>query len=592
MVRVPRSSFRAVALVALAIGTACAAPASAADKSLRLQMLSDVESLDPARAGSLSSLNTVAPLYHQLLTYDYLARPVRLIPYAAEALPRVSADGRTYTLRIRPGLLFAPHPAFRGKPRELVAQDFVYSLQRLADPSTISMSFASFEGLIEGLDDLVAAARREKRALDYAAPIAGLKAIDARTLEIRLTRSDPTFIYALAYSGWSAVPREVVEAEGAEFARRPIGSGPYLVERFQPGTRLALVRNPSFKRLPWNAWTPHAKPDDPVLRAMRNVTVPAIDRVEMTRIPESSTAVLALQKGEIDFIAFAEPPVAFDGTELKPALRAAGITAARARAQGFWLLMFNMRDPVVGGFEPAKVALRRAVAMSFDDREWLRIFEQGLGFAQQHLIGPDVVGYDPAYRNPNGFDPATANALLDRFGYRRGQDGFRSAPDGKPLAVQMIVSTTSTGRRVSEFMKRGFDRIGVRVEFESMPPGDRLKLMFRCRHQLTTMDFGGGAPDGVSAMENFYGNHIGTVNLSCYQSADYDATFERLRTMRVGPERDPLFRRLTELFDAHAPARVLPLADDIYLVARGVQGFVPHPYLSLPYHLLDVAPPR
>ena len=267
--------------------------ASAADKTLRLQMLADVEVLDPARAGSLSALNTVAPLYHQLLTYDYLARPVRLIPYAAEALPQVSADGRTYTLRVRPGLLFAPHPAFGGKPRELNAQDFVYSVQRIADPASLSMSFAQFEGLIEGLDDLIAAARREKRGLDYAAPIAGLRALDARTLEIRLTRPDPTFIYGLAYAGWSAVPREVVEAEGAEFSRKPIGSGPYLVERFQPGTRLSLVRNPAFKRLPWTAFAPNAKPDDPVLKAMRGVMVPAADRVEMTRIAEPSTALKA-----------------------------------------------------------------------------------------------------------------------------------------------------------------------------------------------------------------------------------------------------------------------------------------------------------
>jgi ABC-type transport system substrate-binding protein len=584
-----RLARRAAALVA-ACAFALAAPAGAiaAGKVLRLQMLSDVEVLDPARAGSLSTLNTIAPLYHQLLTYDYLARPVRMIPYAAESLPQVSADGRTYTLRLRPGLLFAPHPAFGGKPRELVAQDFVYSVQRIADPASISMSWANFEGLIEGLDDLVAAARREKRGLDYAAPVAGLKALDARTLRIRLTRPDPTFIYALAYAGWSAVPREVVEAEGAEFARRPIGSGPYLAERFQPGTRLTLVRNPSFERVPWASFAPGARPDDPLVKEMREVMVPAVDRIEMTRIPEASTAVLALKQREIDFIAFAEPPVAFDGTELKPELKSAGIRAARARAQGFYLLMFNMRDPEVGGFAPAKVALRRAIAMSFDDREWMRTFDQGLGYAQQHLIGPDVVGYDPGYRNPNAFDPATANALLDRFGYRRNADGMRANPDGSPLAVHMIVSTSSTGRRVAEFMKKSFDRIGVRVEFDTMPPGDRLKRMSTCKHQLTTMDFGGGAPDGVSAMENFYSKHIGTVNLSCYASPDYDATYEKLRPMPAGPARAPLFRHLTELLDAHAPARVLPLADDIYLVAPGVLGFAPHPYLSLPYHLLDV----
>jgi len=567
-----------------------AAGAMAADKTLRLQMLSDVDVLDPARGGSLSALYTVAPLFHQLLTYDYLARPVRMIPYAAEALPEVSKDGRTYTLRIRTGLLFAPHPAFGGKPRELTAQDFVYSVQRIADPATSSMSFAQFEGLIEGLDDLVNAARREKRPFDYRAPIAGLRALDPRTLQIRLTRPDPAFLYTLAYAGWSAVPREVVEAEGAEFARRPIGSGPYVVTTFQPGTRLILERNPSFKRLPWAAFAPNAASGDPVARAMRDVRVPAIDRIDMTRIPEASTAVLALQKNEVDLIAFAEPPVAFDGTELKPALKAAGVKSARARAQGFNLLLFNMRDPVIGGFEPARIALRRAIAMAFDDDEWLRTFDQGLGYAQQHLIGPDAIGYDPGYRNPNRYDPQSANALLDRLGYKRGADGMRTQPDGSPLTIRTLTGTSSTSRRRAEFIKRTFDRIGVRVDFDAMPPGDRLKRLSTCRYQMSTMDFGGGAPDGVSAMENFYSPLIGTINFACYSFADYDATFERVRVMPAGPERAPLFRHLTQLFDAHAPSRVLPNADDIFLLAPQVAGFVPHPYMSLPYHLLDVTP--
>ena len=88
--------------------------AQGGDRTLRLQMIADVETLDPARAPELGTVYTIAPLYHQLLTYDALARPATLIPYAATALPRISADGRTYTLTLRPGLLFAPHAAFGG----------------------------------------------------------------------------------------------------------------------------------------------------------------------------------------------------------------------------------------------------------------------------------------------------------------------------------------------------------------------------------------------------------------------------------------------------------------------------------------------
>lgn len=581
-----------LAAFAVALAGVSAAQAPNAGRTLRVQMLGDIETLDPARAPELGTVNSIAPLYHQLLTYDYGSRPVRLIPYAAAAMPQISADRRTYVLELRPGLLFASHAAFGGKPRELVAEDFVYSWKRVADPANSSMSYSALEGVIEGLDDVVGRARREARPFDYAATIAGLRATGRYTLEIRLTRPDPTFIYNLAYGGLSAVPREVVEVEGAEFSRRPVGSGPYQMARFQPGTRLDVVRNPAFKPLPWTFFAPNAPADGTLATAMRGRTVPMVERVEMLRIPEPSTAVLSLTRGEIDLVTHALAALVYDGTTLKAPLRAVGIRAERAPDQGMYLLEFNMRDATIGGIAPTQVALRRAIAMSIDDAAWLRTFDQGVGTVRQHVIGPDTAGYDPKYRNPNAYDPVTANALLDRMGYARGAGGWRRQPDGRPLELRMINGVTSESRRLAEFMKRSLDALSIKLEFDSMPGGDRLKRLSTCQFQMTTMSFGGGAPDGVAAMSNFHSPNIGTVNFSCYKNDDYDRTYERLRVMPPGPERSPVFAQLTALLDAHAPARILPSADDVTLVAPRVVGFEANPYLLLPYHLLDVAGPK
>lgn len=581
------------ARAAFVVVLTCASAAHSADtgRTLRVQMLSDVETLDPARAPDTGTAYSIAPLFHQLLTYAYGSRQVELIPYAAASLPQISADRRTYTFNLRPGLVFASHAAFGGKPRELVAEDFVYSWKRLADPANSSMSFYALEGLIEGLDDAVGRARREAKPFDYAATIAGLRATDRYTLEIRLTRPDAGFIYNLAFGGLSAVPHEVVLAEGAEFARKPIGSGPYQVARFQPGTRLDVVRNPNFKPLPWTFFSANAPVDGPLAKAMRGRTVPMLERVEMLRIPEPSTAVLSLVRGEIDMVAYARAALVYDGTTQKAPLREAGIRAERAPDLGMYLLEFNMRDASLGGFAPAQVALRRAIAMAIDDAAWLRTFNQGVGTVRQHVIAPDVAGYNPAYRNPNAYNPATANALLDRMDYKRGADGWRRRPDGSPLELRMINGVTSESRQQAEFMQRSLNAISIKVDFDSMPVGDRLKRLSTCQFQITTMGFGDGAPDGVSAMGNFHSEAIGTVNFSCYKNDNYDRIFERLRVMPAGPERAPLFAELTSLLDAHAPARILPQADQVTLIAPRVQGFAVNPYLPLPYYLLDVVAP-
>src|SRR5258708_7088982 len=114
-------------------------------------------------------------IFDSLLQYDHLARPIRLQPRAAAALPEISADGRTYTIRIKPGIYFAPDPAFGGKRRELTAQDYVYSLKRIFDPTVRAQWLFLLEGKIAGAEKLQEEAKRTNR-FDYDKPIEGLVA--------------------------------------------------------------------------------------------------------------------------------------------------------------------------------------------------------------------------------------------------------------------------------------------------------------------------------------------------------------------------------------------------------------------------------
>ena len=557
-------------------------------QTLRMSFMGPLETLDPQRAGSMFAQAHAGTLYDQLLTYDYFARPVTLVPLAAAGMPEISADGRGYTFRIRPGIHFSPHPAFGGKPRELVAADFAYSLKRLADPTLGSPSWGLIQGAIEGLDALRDAAMAAKRGLDYDAPVAGVEAVDRYTLRVRLARDDRSFIYMFASPVLSAVPREVVVAEGADFGSRPVGSGPYVVADYKPNTRMVLVRNPVYRKLTIREVAPGPPSDTSLAAAIGALPFPANARVELTYVPEPSAARLALERAEFDVVRVSEPSMVLKNDRLDPALAKAGVQLVRGTDAGSYFLLFNMRDDVVGGASRSATALRRAIAMAFDDRDYVAVIEGGAAELRAQPVPPGVDGHVAGYRSRNAFDRASANALLDRTGYVRGADGWRRRPDGSELKLTMLIGTSSVSRKYAEFIERMVRPIGVRVVFDPMPSSERLSRMFRCRFQLTTMDWGLDTPDGSNMMLAFYGKAAGTVGLSCLEDASFDADYVRMLAMPPGAGRAPHYASMLDRLETLMPARVIPYPQIVYLARSNVRGLTIHPALYAPFPFVAV----
>jgi ABC-type transport system substrate-binding protein len=159
----------------LALPASAAPVAAPAAKVLRIASESET-GFDPARVGDARSFRVIAHIFEPLLRYDPLARPVRLQPLTAQALPEPSPDFRTWTVRLRPGILFTDDPAFGGRPRELVAADYAYTLRRLADPANKSPGWSSLEQAgISGLAALRREAIDRKRSFDYDRPVPGLQ---------------------------------------------------------------------------------------------------------------------------------------------------------------------------------------------------------------------------------------------------------------------------------------------------------------------------------------------------------------------------------------------------------------------------------
>ncbi|MBK6393735.1 MAG: ABC transporter substrate-binding protein [Betaproteobacteria bacterium] len=581
-------------LVALAaLVAAAAAPAADPSKVYRIAFPTAETGFDPARVSDLYSNTVNEAIFERLLTYDYLARPAKLVPLAAEAMPQVTDNGRTYTFRIRKGIHYTPDPAFKGRKRELVAGDFAYTIKRHADPKNRSPWAFMVEGRIAGLDVLIEQAKKTGK-FDYDAKIPGLETPDPYTLVIRLVAPDYLFNYTVAHVPYGAMAREVVEAYGDDIGAHPVGTGPYVLKEWKRASRIVLEANPDYRGFTWDFAPAEPAWDDAIVKAMQGKKMPRIGRVEISIIEEDQSRWLAFGGKELDVLAlpgtFRPQAVGADGN-LLPRWTGEGVSLFKAIDPELTYTIFNFRDPVIGGFTPEKLALRRAIIMAYDVREEIEVVRKGQAVQAHMPIPAGVVGHDPSYRTINPYDPALANRLLDRFGYRKGADGWRRMPDGKPLVMRQATQTSQIDRTYNELWKKAMDSIAVRIEFDSGKFGDNLKAAKACQLMMWGAAWIADYPDGDNFMQLLYGPNTGQSNNGCYESKSFDALYDRARAMSPDrPERNRLFLEMTRQMQVDGAWAMHVSRERNQMIRPWVLGYKKHPILHAEWLYMDLEP--
>jgi len=572
-----------------------AAFAHAADpaKVIRISFPAAETGFDPVRVSDLYSNTVTEAIFERLLTYDYLARPAKLVPMIAETMPEVSDNGRTYLIHLRRGIYFTPDAAFKGKPRELVAEDYVYTFKRFADPKNRSPWAFMVEGHIEGLDEQIEAAKKSGK-FDYDAAIPGMIALDKYTLRFKLTHADYLFDYTLAHVPFGAMAREVVEAYGDDVQAHPIGTGPYMLQEWRRAAKITLVANPHYRDVTWN-FEPGADPwDKGVVAAMQGRKIPQIGRVDISIIEESQSRWLAFNRKELDLLALPATFVheALDAAnELKPDWTAQGVALYRAITPSVSYAFFNFRDPLLGGFSKEKIALRRAIIMGYEIGQEIVVIDKNQAVQAQMPIPYGVVGFDPNYRSINQYDPALANGLLDYFGYKKGADGYRTLPDGKPLVIRQATGTAAIDREYNELWKKSMDAIGIHMEFQPGKFADHLKATKSCQLMMWSAAWTADYPDGDNFMQLLYGPNTGESNNGCYESKSYDALYEKSRLLPPDSvERQHLFIDMTRQMEVDGAwsLHVSPIRNE--LIRPWVKGYKAHPILNADWVYMDVEP--
>jgi len=548
---------------------ACAliAPPAAAEKVLRWAFQVAETGFDPVQVNDVYSAIIFGHIFDAPLTYDYLARPFKLKPATVAALPEVSADGKIWTVRLRPGIYFADDPAFRGKKRELTAQDYVYSLKRHFDPKNKSPNFYLLDKRIVGMD----AIRKQALAggkFDYDREVEGLRAIDRYAFRIVLTEPTPNLRYYLAYCNLScAVAREVIEAYPDRTMEHPVGTNAYRLTQWKRSSRMVLERNANYRE---DFYAEEAPADDPQAQAiaakMRGKRLPLIDRVEVYIIEEPQPRWLAFLNREHDLIERVPAEyvnIAAPEGKLAPNMQKQKIQLDRTNELDLTFFYFGMDHPVVGGYTPEKVALRRAISLAFDTDEAIRAIYRGQAIAAQSTVPPQAYGADPDLAGPLAeFNPAKAKALLDVYGYvDRDGDGYRESPDGSKLVLEVATTPDSQGKQLDELWHKFMERVGLRTEFRKAKWPEHLRDSRAGKLMIWTLGWLATDPDADTFYVVLYGPNKGQSNLSRFDLPAWNALYDKAKMLSNSPERDQLYREMDKLFFAYAPVR--PIAHRI-----------------------------
>ncbi len=591
----------AMRIVALAVSMVVAmvtatAATTAPQKIVRAAFQSAERGFDCATESDSATSSLCDHIFDSLLQYDHLARPIALQPRAALALPEVSADGLTYTMRIKRGIYFTDHPAFGGRRRELTAHDYAYSFKRLLDPALKAQWQFLFDGKFVGLNELAEEAKTTGK-FDYDKPIRGIEVVDSHTLVLRLKSPDYNLPYMLAMPATSALAREVVEQYGLAVNEHPVGTGPFVLGDWRRSSRIVLLKNPNFREEYFSTTaesSPNFSAEDRQIAAhLKDKRLPLIDRVEVSIIEEEQPRWLAFLNNEHEYVlplpeAYAD--IALPLGKLAPNLARAGITRTPDEIAWLTYTMFNMQDATIGGYTPEKIALRRAISMAYPVENEMLIIEKSQAKIAYSPIAEGMTGFTNERAPWHEYNPAKAKALLDLYGFiDRNGDGWRDMPDGSPLVIDHASVPRLKERQRNELWKRAMDAIGIRMTFnkvEKLP--DLRKQAQQGLVQMFTYGWIADYPDGENFLQLFWSKSIGGANYSMYSRPEYDKLYTQIKTMPDGAARTAIYQQMVRMLWIDNPWRVNFLRQGTVLMQPWLLGFKKHPFAHEPWRYLDI----
>lgn len=578
-----------------------------------------VKTLDPAVASDLLSLRMIADVFEPLYGYHYLKRPAAaapgqtagtwtdcIVPLLAEAMPEVSPDGLTWTLRLKKGVKFHRNPCFGRGPdgtartRELTADDFVLGFQRIADYHvTTKISLTFLEGRVVGLPEYRARtqayakddfSRYEKESIE------GIQAMDPHTLHIRLKAPFPQMIFVLAMPNYAPIPKEILpyylakhnSPEILHDFQAAVGTGPYYFDKFTDAGVIELRRNEDFRPdfYPSEGQGPdlaagYAGDQAAGLLADAGRRVPFVDVQHLDYVSESNPAwmLFATKQTDLSDIPSDVYNLVITATrDLDPSMVRQGISLLKYARTGIYFFTLNQDDKVLG----ASKSLRQAMALAFNADDYIRVIHMGRGRRPANIVPslPGFDGHDEAGPGPYAhfnLDEARAK-MADAKKELVAAGVLRDEGEPIPPLTLDLGGRDETYSRIGEFAQQQWKAIGlgVKVELQDWPTLQDKMQKRQCR--IYVSGWFADYPDAENFLQLFYGPNIkrGT-NGSNYSNPQFDQLYRQAATMGPSPKRTKLYARMIGMISEDCPVILQSEPVAFLLFHRWMHNLKPHP---------------
>lgn len=510
-------------------------------KTLTFALTDDAKSLDPAVAYDTVGMDVIPLGVESLLQYKYTKTPLELEPLIAEEIPQISNGGKTYTIKIKKGVLWHDDPIFPGgKGRELKASDFLYAWKRLALPEIQSPGTWIFNDRVEGWNAFRQEMISSKTPNEFLKKeISGMKALDDYTIQVKLLSPYPQFLHILTMAYTAPVLPEYLEKNGQfGFTNTFLGTGPYRLQEYTKGSKFVLVKNPTYRGEKYPA-DGDALAKSAGLMESAGKMMPFVDKITFEIFKEDQPRWLQFMRGNLDVSGIPKDNFssAIDRGELRTEMAQKGIQFLKLEQASLYYLLFNMKDPLVGG---KNVFLRKAISQVVNREEFIELFRNGRGIKATSLIPRVVEGTTPRKELPGDFNLEEAKLNLAKAGYPGGR--------GLPALRFDLRGTSANYRLQAEFIKNALEKIGVKMEIlqNSFPGYLEKERKGNLQFLMTVWD--SDYPDPQDFLALLYSKNVSPgPNISSYQNPDFDKLYEKIASLNPSEARTKLIYQAEEL---------------------------------------------